>query len=408
MEQPDPDVSSPGVADAAVEPLNLAEIVCLPAEPVVASMTPEVGDERHEETEPRDGDGVSSPRPITAPANDTGPQSAGGPITVEVRKSPAVKGASLQSPDDPDAAYGHKGCGYHVQIAETCRNPDVEIITDFEVHPANESDQGKQQASLERLDERDLRPDVANVDGGYCTGQAILDAQADGTELRGPVTGGRLPEDMVGRDQFEFDPETGEVLRCPEGHAPLRHAQRSDSSGDQPTMHAYFDGKTCRDCPLLGRCVVRPPNNGKNGHFHLDVSPNLRARDERLTEQKTEAWQSAYAIRAGIEATNSELKRAHGLGKLRVRRLPRVRLAVTLKLTACNVKRWLRGVSAKPGKDPKSGADRPAARKSSLLRRAHHAAYRATARAGGPTRSRQRLRTPRVCNRRALGVPGQL
>ena len=36
----------------------------------------------------------------------------------------------------------------------------------------------------------------------------------------------------------------------------------------------------------------------------------------------------------------SELKRAHGLGRLRVRRKNRVRLQVAFKATACNIKRW--------------------------------------------------------------------
>ena len=46
--------------------------------------------------------------------------------------------------------------------------------------------------------------------------------------------------------------------------------------------------------------------------------------------------------RAGIEGTNSELKRAHGLGRLRVRGGLRVRLAVYLKALACNIKRMVR------------------------------------------------------------------
>ena len=46
-----------------------------------------------------------------------------------------------------------------------------------------------------------------------------------------------------------------------------------------------------------------------------------------------------YAIRAGI--ANSELKRAHGLGRLRVRGGRRVRLAVYLKALACNFKRMV-------------------------------------------------------------------
>jgi len=44
--------------------------------------------------------------------------------------------------------------------------------------------------------------------------------------------------------------------------------------------------------------------------------------------------------RAGIEATNSELKRSHGIGKLRVRRAVKVCFAVACKVIACNIKRW--------------------------------------------------------------------
>ena len=54
------------------------------------------------------------------------------------------------------------------------------------------------------------------------------------------------------------------------------------------------------------------------------------------------AFAQRYAVRAGIEGTNSELKRAHGLGRLRVRGGPRVRLAVYLKVLACNIKRMVR------------------------------------------------------------------
>ena len=41
----------------------------------------------------------------------------------------------------------------------------------------------------------------------------------------------------------------------------------------------------------------------------------------------------------------SELKRAHGMGKLRVRRLPQVRFSVASKVAACNIKRWLRAMA---------------------------------------------------------------
>ena len=106
-----------------------------------------------------------------------------------------------------------------------------------------------------------------------------------------------------------------------------------------------FDSATCRACPLGQRCVVRGPDNGTSGSFNLELAPRQRVRDERLAEQDTPAFRERYAIRAGIEATNSELKRVHRIDRLRVRRLPRVRMAVALKVTACNVKRWLRAAA---------------------------------------------------------------
>ena len=77
----------------------------------------------------------------------------------------------------------------------------------------------------------------------------------------------------------------------------------------------------------------------------MEVGTHLIARDKALAEQDHDGWWERYSIRAGVEATMSELKRGHGLGKLRVRRMPRVRLAVGLKITACNVKRWLRSLA---------------------------------------------------------------
>ena len=61
----------------------------------------------------------------------------------------------------------------------------------------------------------------------------------------------------------------------------------------------------------------------------------------RRRAEATEEWRKRYAIRAGVEGTNSELKRAHGLGRLRVRGGRRVRLAVYLKALACNFKRMV-------------------------------------------------------------------
>lgn len=259
---------------------------------------------------------------------------------IEVCK-PAKPSAALQSPHDPDAGFGYKGTGYEVQIVETCNNPCTELILDFVVQRSGECDQGQAAAAFVRLEGMGIVPRILYADAGYVSAEALLDAEARAVDLHGPVSRGSIPDEAIGRDRWTTDPVTGLLARCPSGHVVERHAERSNPSGEV-TRHAYISGQQCRGCPLLGNCLVRPPNNGKTGSFHIEDSQGLLLRDRRLAAAKTAEWKGRYAIRSGIEATNSELKRKHGLARLRVRRRPRVVLAVTFKIAACNVKRWLR------------------------------------------------------------------
>jgi len=57
---------------------------------------------------------------------------------VKLREGKEISPASLQSPHDPDATYGHKGKGYEVQVSETCGegNP-YQLITAMSVNGAN-------------------------------------------------------------------------------------------------------------------------------------------------------------------------------------------------------------------------------------------------------------------------------
>jgi hypothetical protein len=48
------------------------------------------------------------------------------------------------------------------------------------------------------------------------------------------------------------------------------------------------------------------------------------------------------------------LKRAHGIGKLKVRRWVKVCLVIALKVTACNIKRWIKALKGLLGGSPSS------------------------------------------------------
>jgi len=269
--------------------------------------------------------------------------------TVEVKKK--SEGAGLQSPYDPDASCGHKGSGYSLHVTETCNNTKAEIITDYEVHGAARSDIGKALSALERLDASGLKPETLFADGGYPSVPSASRIIEQGIEFITPVNRSRLSDDVVGRDLFVFDSK-GFVEKCPMGHSPSDHRILSGNNSTRRSLHAIFEGRACRSCTMLPRCPVRAPNHRDKGcgprdtvgDFRLEITPELRLRDQMYALQQTTEWKDRYKIRSGIEATNSELKRSHGVGRLRVRRLAKVCFVVALKITACNIKRWAKAL----------------------------------------------------------------
>ncbi|MBA4419454.1 MAG: hypothetical protein C0392_16355, partial [Syntrophus sp. (in: bacteria)] len=125
---------------------------------------------------------------------------------VEVKKK--TEGATLQSPYDPDASCGHKGPGYSLQVTETCNNDGKkEIITDYEVHGAARSDMGKAFPVIERLDNAGCKPETLFADGGYPSTPSALKVKEQNIEFITPVNRSRLSDDIVGRDQFQFNAE---------------------------------------------------------------------------------------------------------------------------------------------------------------------------------------------------------
>jgi transposase len=270
---------------------------------------------------------------------------------VQVKKK--TEGATLQSPYDPDASCGHKGPGYSLHLTETCNNDEkYEIITDYEVHGAARSDMGKALSVIERLDAAGCKPETLFADGGYPSVPSALKVKEHDIEFMTPVNRSRLADDVVGRDQFHFDAE-GFVTACPMGHKAIDHRVLSNNTVRR-SLHAIFDGNTCRSCTMLDCCPVRAPNHRTKGcqarttvgDFRLEITPEIRLRDDMYALQQTTEWKDRYTIRAGIEATNSELKRAHGIGHLRVRRIAKVCFAVACKVIACNIKRWAKALLA--------------------------------------------------------------
>jgi hypothetical protein len=206
---------------------------------------------------------------------------------------------------------------------------------------------GKAVGVIERLDEAGLKPEILFADGGYPSVPSALKVKEQNIEFMTPVNRSRLSEEIMGRDRFRFDCN-GLVSKCPMGRRPIDHRILSGNNGTRRSLHAMFRGSVCRSCKRLDQCPVRTPNHRHRGcgardtvgDFRLEITPEIRLRDEMYSLQQTKEWKDRYKIRSGIEATNSELKRSHGLGRLRVRRVPKVCFNVACKVIACNIKRW--------------------------------------------------------------------
>ena len=274
-----------------------------------------------------------------------------GKVPIALKEPKEVRSDSLQSPHDPDATYsGHKGKGYEVQVAETCHEDNIaQIITHVEVTPSSGSDADVAVPVIEALSERGLQPGELVADTSYGSGRNAYEAELLGTELVSPV-GGPTPRaaehgsGLLTAADFIIDPISRRATVCPAGHQAV--AEYEDEEAPE-RVEIHFAREICEACPLRPRCPVRwrrrPELAGGRGPGAYVLTADLvRVNIERRRRAEASGeFHKRYATRAGIEGVNSELKRAHGLGRLRVRGGLRVRLAVYLKALACNMKRMV-------------------------------------------------------------------
>ena len=236
----------------------------------------------------------------------------------------------LQNPSDPDATYdGLKGPGYQAQVAETCTDGDVQLITAVIPQTAAEPDCEAVLPVCRDLHEKGLVPEIMLCDAAYGSDANVQNCKAKEVELISPVNRSRRNDGKMHVDDFDIDPVTECVRRCPAGHAPLQSTY-DPSSGK---TRSIFDGALCRACPNLAQC----PTTGKGNRRTFRHTPAQRRNAERLKKEETPAFRSVYSKRAGIEGTFSRIKSCLSLHRLRVRGSKPVFMALFLKLAGWNI-----------------------------------------------------------------------
>ena len=255
-----------------------------------------------------------------------------GKVTVRAKTG----GNCIQNPSDLDATYdGHKGPGYQVQITETCRpENEVQLITAALPQTACESDEAALVPMLEQLEEAGRLPADLLVDTSFASDDNVQAAAERGVELIGPVPG-RAPEDDPGAltvDDFAMDERTGVIDACPAGHQPLPCTRDEEGGKTKVEMPA----EACGGCPFRSQC---PIVKTREGRFVVEFTDKEHRLAGRRVEQETEVFKGRYAVRSGIESTNSGLKNRLDLGRLRVRGRGAVFRVIHHKLAGWNVLR---------------------------------------------------------------------
>jgi Transposase DDE domain/Transposase domain (DUF772) len=275
----------------------------------------------------------------------------------EVKEGEAVeplrvhRSASVKNPHDPEAHWSAKShgrdrkewTGYKVQVAESIAlKPDREdqprghFITSIVTQGATESDDAGLVATMEQQRTAGLEaPRELYVDGAYVSAVGLAQADSEGRELLGPARSSCKQHKGYLSDAFDVRVEERRAI-CP---AQKESTQCSRLEEKQTGKVSYrFEWSThCHACSLRDACI----GSGQR-HRTLVVGEHHRFLQQRRREQSSLAFKERMHQRNGIEGTQSELVRGHGLRKARYRGKRKVELQNHFIGVACNIKRWLR------------------------------------------------------------------
>lgn len=260
------------------------------------------------------------------------------PVPVRPRVKTEFTSGIMQSPHDPDATYGHKGVGYSVVICETVGNGEKpELITYIELANAYGSDQKQTIPAVNALKTRGNCPDQLLGDTSFGSTENLIECQETGTKLIAPIAvNGEVPTPDIPIVYASCLPDAPPSA-CSMGVEAIETI--IEEKLKHPWVQVTFSAAGCAECPKAACCPALQQADGTRVFTRKLKDAINVLRRLQITQ---DAFKETYRWRAGIEATNSELKRSHGFGRLRVRGKAPVKLDVLLKGLACNCKRSLK------------------------------------------------------------------
>lgn len=147
------------------------------------------------------------------------------------------------------------------------------------------------------------------------------------------MRGGKPSENNMSILEFKLD-ENNKILQCPIGIEPL------DSYVSNNASTAHFIKSDCYKCTRKDLCIVKP-HEELNGIIvkHETIKAELTRNDLKKNRKIN------ISCRSAVEGTISELKRKHGTNDTKVRGLLKTHIVEGLKVSACNIKRYIKFLS---------------------------------------------------------------
>jgi transposase len=251
------------------------------------------------------------------------------------------------TPYDPEARYSRKRetawTGFKVHLTETCEADCPHLITQVETAPATQPDGDALEPIQTDLAQRNLLPDQQIVDTGYAISLNLVSSQAQHVDLLGPVNldSSWQAQTPGGLDlsQFRIDWDA-QTVTCPADKTNVLWRDQVTPAGTQ-VIQVRFARQDCLTCPLRCRCTTNV-----HGSRSLTLPPYAQylALQQARQRQTTEAFKTAYRIRAGIEGSLSQAVQVSDMRHARYRGLLKTHFQHLATAAALNLIRsiaWL-------------------------------------------------------------------
>jgi len=244
------------------------------------------------------------------------------------------------SPVDPDARCGAKSAtkrfmGYKANVTETVKS---RFITNIMAMPGNAHDGSKTVEMVMEQMEHKIKPVKLIGDAAYSSGERRKELLKYGTQVVAPMKNktGRA-QHIFPKNMFKYNEEK-QTLCCPNGIV----TKRTTLDRRHDTITYHFPVYECEVCDLQARCTNSWEERRTVG---ITSWHDVLLKTEKYN--RTKQFLKEMKLRQPIEGKLSEMKRYHGMTRVRYRGLQKVGLQFYFTAAAVNIKRWVKVILEK-------------------------------------------------------------